>query len=793
MPLRRIRPLALIFLILFFFYPALSQQQQQLKKYRILGVSVEGNKTAESETIIAVSGLLVGDYINYPYDEKAKRAVDNLWGRKQFSDVDVTIEKVTADGIFLLIKVKEFPRLNEIHIQNNKEISADEIKKKLGRVKGEIISEQEKYSIRKKLKEIYDEEGLAFAKFEVDFVSFDSAGSGMSDVRIYIDEGTEFYTTHIEFTGNKAFDDSELAGAFDETHTKSWWQVWRSSKFDKKEYKKDLELLTSFYKNQGFMDFKILDDSVEYIQETEEVRISISVQEGEKVYIRDIKFEGNTAFSSALLDERLGFAKGDAYDQEKFQKNLRGNEEFSDAQSLYNNTGYLQLRFVEKIQRVAGDSIDMVITVHEGDRYRIRKVEVVGNTKTKDKVIRRALYTRPGDYFDRSAIIKSMKELNVMGYFNPETLKPDVKPVANDATSVDIVYNVEEKSTDTFNMSMGFAGSFGLTMALGFSFNNFSISEPFKGGAGQIFNFNWEYGYASRLQNFSIGFTEPWFNDSPTTLGFNIFDSRINYSYNLHRTGIGLNIGRRFRWPDDYFRVDWSTRYQINQVDAQLTNYTYYRPGRSTEFTVSQTVSRTSIDDMFFPTQGSRFSLSSTFAMGGIGVGSTDYLKNEMNFDFYSPMMQVNEQNRLVLYIGSRMGYVAGLKSDTTINPLELYRMGGNGLAGIGTIPLRGYTDQSIERDGGRVLAKFIAELRFAIAIQPMPIYAYAFAEAANVWSGFREANPFDLKRSAGMGVQLFMQPFGVIGFSYGYGFDPVKNGITPSGWQFLFHLGQSF
>ena len=417
-------------------------------------------------------------------------------------------------------------------------------------------------------------------------------------------------------------------------------------------------------------------------------------------------------------------------------------------------------------------------------------VNIIGNDKTKDKVIRRELYIRPGDYFNRAAIIRSVNALNVLGYFNPETLRPDVKPVPGDNTAVDIEIKVEEKSTDTFNASFGFAGSFGLTGSLGFSFNNFSMAEPLRGGGGEIFNMNAEIGF-SQYRSFSIGYTQPWLFDKPTTVGVNLFSTSFNYGMKLRRTGIAANVGKRLRWPDDYFRVNYSLRLQENDVEISAgQTSSYYRNGLTNEVTIGQVITRISIDNQFFATTGSKFTLTSNFALGAFGLGNTDYFKNELSYDIYNPVLKVGDQDRVVLYMGTRLGHIWSLKDKTAINPIEVYRMGGNGLNGYGVIPLRGYDDRAIS-DGGRTMAKFTSELRFAISLNPMPVFFYGFAEAGNVWDDITKSDPFNLNRSAGVGLQMFLNPIGIIGVSYGYGFDPTRfsNG-APGGWKFLLHLG---
>jgi len=779
--------LFLVSLFLLYFSFAFAQNpNEQVKPIIIAGISVEGNNFVSAETIITLSGLRVGDIIAQTNESKIQNAILNIWKRKQFHKVEVVIDRITDAGIFLLIKVEEFPRLNEIFFEGNDEISTKDLLKEVSKTKGDIISNYDTLLIKNALKKKYDQAGLLFAKISPDIRYTEL--KNYVDLHIFIDEGTHFKTRSITIIGNKKIETSDLVGSFEETKVKKWWQFWKSGKFDDKKYQDDKKLLIDYYKNNGFIDAEIIKDTIVYDQNNGKVDITINVNEGNQYFIRKINFDGNSVYSNEQLLRRIDIKPGDVYDYGKVKQNLEANQDQTDAASLYLDNGYLQARLIANEKKVSDDSLDLTIMVFEGTRYKIGKVEIVGNTKTKDKVIRRELYTRPGDYFDRSAIIRSIRALGVMNYFNPEKLKPDVQPSAIDNTSVDIIYNVEERSTDTFNASIGFAGTFGLTGSIGFSFNNFSISEPFKGGAGQIFSFNWEFGQFSQYQTFSLGFTEPWLNDEPTTIGFNLFDTRYNYYFSMRRTGITINLGRRFKWPDDYWRGDWSFRWMYNDVGQGSSSL--FVPG--TEITVSQKYSRISINNQFFPSIGSRFSLSNDYALGSLGIGTTDYLKTELNYDTFNPILSIEGQDRLVLMLSSKWGYLTSFESISTVPPIERYYLGGNGLSGWGVTPLRGYQDRSIGDDNGSyVLAKYTAELRFAISLDPMPIYVYAFGEAGNVWQSFKKTDPFDLKRSAGLGVHLLINPIGMIGFSYGYGFDPTNTSKTPSGWQFLFHLGQ--
>ena len=787
-----------IALLSLFFSLNLPSQQERPRVYNVAGVSVEGAKFADPRTIIAIAGISPGDQLTIPGEGQTKLqlAIKNLWKRKQFSDVEIAVEKTTEAGVFLVIKVKEYPRLKKLIAEGNEELTDDEIKKAAELEEGQILSDYDLYLAKKKIKKAYADEGLMFAKVKAKIEELDSS---FANLIVEIDEGAEYKIAKIDFEGNSAFDDDELiSDALEELSVKTWWKFWKSSKLDLKDYEKDKENIVKFYRKNGFIDAQLLKDTILYDDSKDEASIIFTVFEGKRYYVRDIKFVGNSVYPENVLLKRLDFKKGDVYNLERFEMNLKQNEDQTDVTSLYADHGYLAAQLIKEEKRIEPDSVDITVKVYENQRVKIRRVDIVGNTKTKDKVIRRELYTRPGDYFNRSAVIRSVRALGAMQYFNPEALKPDLKPVDNE--TVDLVYKVEERSTDQFNASIGYMGTFGLTGSIGLTLNNFSLMEPLRGGGGEVLNVLAEFGQANRYQQYSIGFTEPWLFDEPTTVGFNLYYTWIRYVNNLNvrRKGATINFGRRFYWPDDYFRGDWSLRIQENYSESSYSSFynyrRYYRPGLSNEVTIGQIISRTSYNNMFFPSYGSKFSFSNYFAMGALGLGNTDFLKSQLRFDIVSALAQIDGQDRLVLYLSSNVGYISTFKSDTMINPIELYTMGGNGLSGFGVTPLRGYPDQSIgPKYGGKVMEKYVAELRFAITLDPMPIYFYGFAEAGNVWGELKEMDPFDLKRSAGVGVQLFMRPLGIIGFSYGYGFDPTGETGAPSGWKFLFHLGQQF
>ncbi len=766
---------------------ALAQQPQ---RYPIIaGITVEGLQQGEDmQTVISYSGLRVGSEARA---DDLVMAIRNLWNRRTFSDVQIIKDRETALGVFLIIKVTPAPRLRNLIIEGNDELSADDVIKAIDKRNGDLLSHYDEYEIRQRVKAAYKEEGMLFARVETELVELDSGNA--NDLRVTIDEGVEYSVARIEFEGNEIYTDEELADAFEETSTKDWYEFWSSSDYDAQKYEEDKKKLKAWFLEHGLLDAEILSDTVIFDDANEAVVIRLTINEGKPVYVRNVSFVGNTVYPSDVLTSRLDVKSGEIYNGKKIQQNLSVNETQTDASSLYNDNGYLTARLEPELSRFAEDSVDITVRVYEGERFKIRKISIAGNTKTRDRVIRRELFTRPGDYFNRAAIIRSIKGLGILNYFNPEAMQPKIEPVDN--TTVDVTYNVEERSTDTFNASIGFAGAFGLTGSVGVTLNNFDITSPLRGGAGQIAAIQWEFGQASRLQTFQLSFTEPWLFGEPTTVGFNIFDTRQNFNIDIRRTGAQLNVGRRFRFPDDFFRGDWSIAFErIQSNTASL----FYRQGVNTALTLSQTISRTSYDNMIFPTSGSRFSLGLRGTTGFLGVGSTDFGKVNFSFDIVNPLLSINGNPRLVMLIGSQIGYVDGFVNDTTIPPQELFYMGGNGLGGFSLTPLRGYRDNSIgplapngQNLGGRIMARFLAEFRFALSLNPIPIYLLSFAEAGNVWANIRTVDPFGLNRAAGFGLRLLLNPIGLIGFDVGYGFDKDPFTGQTSGWRFHFQFGR--
>ncbi|HVZ39644.1 MAG TPA: outer membrane protein assembly factor BamA [Candidatus Kapabacteria bacterium] len=754
---------------------------------RIRDIRVEGVQTSSPSAVITISGLRIGDMVTSTTDAFAK-AIRNLVDRRLFSDVRVYAENVTATDLVVVIAVKEYQRVGAVRFAGNEDQSDKDLTDLLTIRPGDIAVPYEMDRTRAKIRKKYSDEGYLFTKVNV--TQSPSADTGRVDLLFTVEEGPEVRIGSITFEGNRAISESDLRGAMDKIKEKSWWQFWRSSKFDRTQLKDDEKKIVAYYHARGYIDADVVRDSIGINPATGHADVHIVVTEGHKVYLRNLTIAGNSVYSDEQIRRRLDVEPGGPYNQVQLESNLKGNEEQTDVRSLYLDNGYLTFDARMEEKRVGADSVDVVVRMQEGGQSSIRYVSIAGNTKTRDKVIRRELYTRPGDTFSKAAVIRSLRNLANLNYFNPERLQPDVQPV--DATSVDITYQVEERPSDTFNASLGLSSQ-GLTGMLGVSFNNFSILEPLNGGSGQVLNFNWEFG--SFVNTLLLGFTEPWLFDDPTSLGASISLQTRSYDpgngspgFQLRQVGGGINIGRRLSWPDDYFRVDAGINLRSNKLEGDASLDPYYRNG--TEFSLTLSLSRASIDNPIFPTMGSRFSFVNTIA----GLGDAKYTKHELKFDFFSPLAQLSESNPLVLYIGNEYGYLNDYGPIEGIPPSAFYSMGGTGIGGFNTTPLRGYKDQSIGPVSsvpiGKLYTKITSELRFGIAVNPIPIYALAFAEAGNVWNNFREVDPFDLKRSMGLGIRLTIPGVGLLGFDYGYGFD-LDNLGEKGGWQFHFQFGR--
>ncbi len=770
--------LLLTILLLFTFCVKNSFSQLGSKRsVKLLSLSVEGNTTADANFIKLNSGLTLNDDIS---GEDIQKAIKQLWSLNMFSDIQVLLANEADNSVNLTIKVQEYPRLEKIELEGNKKIKKKNLEKELNFYKGQVIGTQDIKKAQKKVQKLY--EGKGFLLAEIEAVVRDSDTPGKVILRLKIKEGNKVQIEGIRFHNNKAFPDKKLRKQLKDTE-ENGFLFFGGGDFDQEKYQDDLKNLLSFYHKEGFRDAEVVKDSSYYGPEKKDMFIEIWVLEGTRYYFGDISWEGNELYKKFQLESVLDFEKGDVYNKEKIEKAV-----FERIGSLYYDAGYIFASITPQEKPVGSDTVNVHFRVIEGNAVTINKIHITGNTKTKEKVIRRELRIRPGDTFSREALIRSQRDIFILNYF--ADVKPDVQPLGEGIDLVDILLEVEEKSTDTANMSAGyserdkFIGSVGVTM------NNFF-------GNGQILSFDWNFGKAFR--SFQISFTEPWFRDSPTLVGISLYDTKRDRrftGYDQRSQGGTLRLGRRLRWPDNFFRTDWIYRIDktdLSNFDPRILNsgtFIARQPWPLTTSSITQIISRNSLDRPEFPTIGSKFSLSTEISGGPLG-GTVDFHKHLLQNEWFAPVFW-----KFVMFNSFQAGYIEGFGKDTENIPvLERFFMGGEGLSR--SIPLRGYSDPLsgiLTEDGGKVMFKYTTEIRFPIAPNPT-IFGLAFAEAGNTWASLENTDLFDLRRSVGIGMRIFMPMLGILGFDYAYGFDNIDpvTGEKFGKWKPHFVFGRSF
>jgi outer membrane protein insertion porin family len=606
-------------------------------------------------------------------------------------------------------------------------------------------------------------------------------------------------------------------------------QILKSSKYDEAKFKEDLEKIVKKYNARGYRDAQIVSDSL-YRIDDRNIGLKIEIFEGNRYYYRNIDWIGNTKYDDKTLSAILGIQKGDVYNRELLETNLNYNPNGFDVTSLYMDDGYLFFSVDPVEVRIENDSIDLEIRIREGKQARISNVGVKGNTKTNDHVVVRELRTRPGQLFSRNDVIRTTRELANLRYFNAETIQPDVKPDFANST-VDIDYKVEETSADQIELSGGW-GYGRVIGTLGLSFNNFSTRNLFKkeawkpvpSGDGQKLSLRIQT-FGKGYLNYSASFTEPWLGGrKPTSLTLSYYHSLFSDGRPKSDTarayfiidGLTAGIGQRLTWPDDFF-----TLYQgINLMRYSLKNYSsLFRVGNGTGTfnVISYNIAfgRNSVSQPIFPRSGSDFSLSFEFTPPYSAFTNKNY--NEISesekfrmVEFYKWKLgtswYVETFNKLILSARLRMGYLGAYNSKIGVTPFQRFYLGGDGLSGYSNfdgreiIAMRGYTNESItpmyykdKNIGGTIFTKYTLELRYPFSLNPSAtIYGLSFLEAGNSWLGFGEFNPFEVKRSAGVGVRIFLPMFGLLGLDWGYGFDPIYGLPSANKSQFHFSINQS-
>jgi outer membrane protein insertion porin family len=746
-------------------------QQSQLEK--ILQISVSGNNTSESSVIKLSSGLKEGMEASW---EDIQQAIKQLWALGIFSDIRIVLDQRTPDGVFLAIKVEEYPRMEKLIIEGNKKLKKEEIDKEIGFFRGQVISKNQIAEAKKRLLKIYAEKGYTLAI--IDDVTMESEKRGRVILKIIINEGKKVQIKAISFFNNVIFDDRKLRKQMKETKEYRWW---RGAEFDKEKYDEDKEKVIAYYRNHGYRDAEILQDSVYYDNEKKSMYIDIWINEGKCYYIGNITWEGNTIFKEKHLESLLEFSTNDPFSQEKFDKSIH--EKVGGA---YYDLGYIYTQINPKESLCGEDTLDIHFIIEEGKPVRIRKIIVTGNTRTKERVIRREIRIRPGDVFSRELLMRSARDLMMLNYFSnviPDAVQFDIEQ----REQMDLSFKVEEKSTDTANMSAGWSELDRLIGSVGLGMNNLF-------GNGQRLSLDWNFGRYYR--SFNLSFTEPWFLNMPTLIGMSVYDIKRDayyIGYSQRSQGFSLRFGRRFSWPDNYFRGDWIYRLdntELGDFSQYISEQVTSEDWPLTSSGITQIISRNSLDQPEFPTRGSQVSLSTEIAGGPFG-GNVGYHKHIFSAEYFFSTFF----SKLILLSRIQVGFMDVLSKSGRIPYLEYFFIGGSGLSRA--TPLRGYDDPlaggAYRNDGGRTMIKTTFELRFPIISQPT-MYGLLFAEAGNTWLDIVSTDPFNLRRSIGVGARLFMPMVGMIGFDYAYGFDQLDvQGRRYGAWKPHFVFGRSF
>lgn len=796
------------------------------REYIIADIKVTGVRFLQPSHLVSISGLSKGMKIEIPGD-KISQAVNKYWKYGLFSDVKILIDKIVDNKVYLEIRLKEQPRLNKLLITGLNKSELSDLKDKINLKRGTQITEDILNSTSLIIKKHFRKKG--FFNVDVNMTQKeDTAGVGLVDLHIGVNKNHRVKIEKIDFEGNKAYSDRRLRRVFKKTKQKNL-NPFKGSKYIEADYKKDKKKLIDFYDENGYRDAKILHDSLITLND-KRIELKLDLFEGDQYYIRSITWVGNTKYPSEFLNKVLGIKPGSLYDQKLLNKRLR--EDDDAITSLYMDNGYLFFTINPVETRVENDSIDLELRIYEGKQARLNNIIIKGNTKTNEHVIRRELYTRPGELFSKSDIIRSVRELASLGHFNPETITPN--PIPNPANgTVDLEYKVEERSNDQLELSGGWGGYYGFMGTVGIKFTNFSVHRMFDKGAwrpvptgdGQTLQIRVQTS-GPIYQSYSMSFVEPWFGGKkPNAFSFSIYSSKQrNRGYTsvtdttnsyFKNYGASIGLGKRLKWPDDYF----SLYTELSMQQYVLNNFSTYEvsSGRYNMATLKLVLSRNSQSQPIYPRSGSSISLGVRFTPPYSLFSNKDYstMENSEKFKWvefhkwsFKGSWYTSLVGNLVLAVHTEFGYLGYYNKKIGSPPFEKYAVGGDGLAsqysiaGTDIIALRGYENQSLSPKkslyssvtNANVYDRFYFELRYPFSLNPSAtIYGLVFMEGGNAWTYLSEFDPMDMKRSAGVGVRAFLPMFGLLGVDWGYGFDAPWGTSKRSGSQWHFVLGQQF
>lgn len=788
----------------------------QPQEYEIGGVTVTGANFSDDNAIISIAGFKVGEKIRIPGAD-IPRAVKALWKLRLFTDVQIYKTKIEDDVVFLEIAVLERPRLSGHSYKNVKKTYHEDLNEKVNAylLKGGIVTENVKVNAAEAIEKYFVEKGFLDVEVAVEEVPDTSR---VNSIRLVFDvnRNSRVKIQDVVFIGNESVKSNKLRGLMKETRRKK--RIFAASKYIKNSYAEDKQKVIDYYNKLGYRDAKFIQDTL-WREADGDLILQLNINEGNRYYFRNITWKGNSIYDTETLERVLGIEYGEVYNQELLSTRLSFSQDGRDVSTLYLDNGYLFFQADPIEVAVVGDSIDLEIRIFEGPQATIDKVTIKGNDRTHEHVIRRELRTLPGEKFSRSEIIRSQRQIINLGYFNPESLGINT-PVNPERGTVDIEYTVEEKPSDQLELSAGWGGFRGLIGTLGVSFNNFSLRNiadretwsPLPQGDGQRLSIRAQTN-GRFYQSYNLSFTEPWLGgrkpNSLTLAGFyNKFSLFGGGALSLWQGSVSL--GTRLKWPDDNFVSSTGINIQnLNLNDWQGAFRTddgqSVSNGRYNNFSIKQTLVRSSVNEPIFPTTGSNFSLSLQFTLPYSlfrGEPETpyeeqspeerykwlEYHKWRFDAEWYTQLF-----DKFVLKASAKVGIVGAYSKALGVSPFERFQLGGDGLnnqqfgfAGFDIISFRGYEIEDFEANldptGSQVATpifdKFTLELRYPVSTNPnSTIYLHTFLQGGNAWRSIKDFNPFDIRRSFGGGLRVFLPMFGVLGFDYGIGFD--KEGAT--------------
>ena len=797
------------------------------KTYTVGGITVEGAENLDHNVLVTLSGISVGDRIEVP-GEKITKALENLWDQGLFEDIEINATKIQGSKIFLEYKFKERPRLSKFSIKGTRKSEATDLREELKLVRGDVLTDHTLNRSRSIIKDFFIDKG--YLNVSVNFNKRKDTVSNNNSIilDIEVEKKDKVKVNQINFIGNHHLSDNELKRTFDETKEKNFFRFWKASRFIREDYEKDKKNILKKYNNLGFRDAQILEDTV-YNYDESTVNIDLKIKEGDRYYFGDISWEGNTVYSDKELSRVFAIEKGDVYNQSRLETNLymKMSKKGRDVSSLYLDDGYLFFNVDPVEVNVENDTIDMKIEIYEGQQAKVKNISVSGNTRTKDYVILREVRTKPGDLFDRSDIVRTQRELKQLNYFNPEKLDVKPKPNPEDGT-VDIEYIVEEKSTDKFELSGGW-GLGRIVGSIGVKFNNFSLGDvfdkeawnPVPHGDGQQLSIRGQSNGAY-YQSYNISFTEPWLGGKePNSFSVSAFHSVQSNGVakgdegrqSIRINGVSVSLGQRLQFPDDYFTLYQSLSFQNYKLDNYRSTFSF-SSGNSNNLSYKLELARNSIDQPIFPRKGSELSLSVQLTPPYSLINGKDYEGKPASEKFkwveyhkwkFKSSWYTSLIGDLVASMRTKFGFLGLYNRDIGIAPFERFYLGGDGLSGYALdgrelIGMRGYGNQTLTPQGdggnyigGTIFNKYTFELRYPVSLNPQAtIYMLGFLEAGDTWMKFKEFQPFNVKRSAGVGVRIRLPMFGLLGLDWGYGFDNIPGRPGANGAQFHFSINNS-